>query len=71
MPSTDYNGESPNSTSYTGPSTLDEFMVWKGTAPSNEWFLTEYNNQNSPNTFYSVGEQETEQNNGGAFFQFI
>jgi hypothetical protein len=35
----------------------DEFRI-SNTARPASWILTEYNNQNSPNTFYSVGAQQ-------------
>ena len=37
--------------------TVDEFRV-SGTARSASWIATEYSNQNSPSTFFSVGGQE-------------
>jgi len=38
---------------------IDEFRL-SGTKREAEWISTEYNNQSSPNTFYSVGEEEEE-----------
>ena len=37
---------------------LDEVRLSKGIARSASWISTEYNNQNSPSTFYTVCEQE-------------
>lgn len=36
---------------------IDEVRI-SATARSGNWIKTEYNNQNSPGTFYSVGAQE-------------
>ena len=36
---------------------MDEFRLFNGGYPSG-WVKTEYNNQHSPNTFYSIGSQE-------------
>ena len=38
--------------------TIDEVRV-SNASRSAGWILTEYNNQNSPSTFYSVGTQES------------
>jgi hypothetical protein len=38
---------------------LDEYRIYSSsTAFTQQWVTTEYNNQNSPATFYDVGEQE-------------
>ncbi len=37
---------------------LDELRTYKGTLSAG-WVATEYNNQNSPSTFYSVGSEQT------------
>jgi len=42
------------------PGDVDESYFWKGTAPTAGWILADYNNQSSPNTFYSVGSQESQ-----------
>jgi len=36
---------------------MDEFRMYDGTL-STAWLSTEYNNQNNPATFYTVGTQE-------------
>lgn len=46
---------------------LDEVRV-SSIARSADWILTEYNNQNSPSTFYSVGN---EQSAGGSYTQIL
>lgn len=38
---------------------IDEAKVLVGTGRAGAWVTAEYNNQNSPSTFYSVGTQET------------
>src|SRR6266540_5832986 len=38
---------------------IDEFRLSVGTVRSASWIATEYNNQNSPSTFHSVGGQES------------
>ena len=51
---------------YSG--TIDEVEL-SSTARSADWIKTEYNNQNSPNTFYSVASEEassTTSSNGGS-----
>jgi hypothetical protein len=45
----------PNGLMFTG--TLDEVRVSK-TARSADWVKTEYNNQNSPSSFYALGGEE-------------
>jgi hypothetical protein len=40
------------------PGTIDEFFVWKGTAPSDAWLKADYENQNNTATFYTVAAQE-------------
>lgn len=52
---------SRNGTSFRPTGVLDEFRVYDG-AISPQWALTEYNNQNDPSTFYSLGSQQ-----GGSF----
>ena len=47
----------PNGNSFT-----DEFR-WSNTVRSAGWIATEYNNQNSPSSFFSEGSQQT---NGGS-----
>ena len=44
---------------------IDEFRLSTDEKSSN-WLSTEYNNQNSPSTFYSVGTQEANPGTGGA-----
>ena len=44
------------STTYFFGGSLDEIRIFKGTL-SSEWILTEYNNQNNPSMFYTVGER--------------
>jgi hypothetical protein len=41
---------------------IDEARI-SNTNRSSDWVSTEYNNQNSPSTFYEVGEEETSQQN--------
>lgn len=36
------------------PGLIDEVFVWKGTAPTADWILTEYNNQSAPTTFLAI-----------------
>lgn len=45
-------------TTYTGDGIIDE-VRFSNKARSAAWVSTDYNNQNSPSTFYSVGEEET------------
>jgi hypothetical protein len=45
---------------------IDEFRLVKGSALSDNWITTEYNNQSSPNTFYAVGSEE--ENTSGITF---
>jgi len=42
---------------YTFPGIIDEMKI-SNIVRSSDWILTEYNNQNSPSTFYTVGDQE-------------
>jgi hypothetical protein len=53
--STKYIGEGTNGGQFFGGS-LDEVRISK-IARSADWIATEYNNQNSPSTFYSVGTE--------------
>lgn len=45
-------GDSVNAYYFNGP--IDEVRVSSGVARSSSWILTEYNNQYSPSTFYSL-----------------
>ena len=44
-------------TAYDWDGFIGEFRISK-TARSADWIVTEYNNQNSPSTFYTVGSQQ-------------
>lgn len=37
--------------------TMDEFRITAGATRSADWITAEYNNQNSPSTFYTIGAQ--------------
>jgi hypothetical protein len=55
---TGYLGKHPNNVaSNRWDGKLDEFRV-SNTARTASWIQTEYNNQNNPSTFYTVGLQE-------------
>ena len=45
------------STTRTWDGKIDEFRIYDGILSSG-WIATEYNNQNNPNAFYTVGIQE-------------
>ncbi len=47
-----------NGGSYFSDGIFDEFRIAKDTFAAT-WISTEYNNQNSPSTFYSIGSQQT------------
>jgi len=53
---------------FNGP--IDEFRV-SNTRRSVGWIKTEYNNQNSPSTFYSVGEMEEITNPTRALYAWV
>jgi len=46
------------SNNYNLQGIVDEVRISKGIARSSNWISTEYSNQNSPTTFYTVGTQE-------------
>lgn len=50
-----------NFTNYSMPmlGQIDEIRFVKGTALADDTITTQYNNQNSPSTFYTIGAQET------------
>jgi prepilin-type N-terminal cleavage/methylation domain-containing protein len=52
--STFYFGQSPANFLYSDGA-LDEIRLTTGVGLSSQWVLTEFNNQSSPSTFYSVG----------------
>lgn len=56
-------GSSQESSGNRFPGVIDEVRV-ANVARSASWLLTEYNNQNSPSTFYSIGAEETESTAG-------
>ena len=66
-PSGTYLGDSINNlsignaydTSRTWDGKIDEFRIYDGTLSAG-WVTTEYNNQNNPAIFYSVGPEETQ-----------
>lgn len=56
--STDFHIASRNNVTYL-IGKVDEVRVSKGIGRSVNWITTEYNNQNAPATFYSVGAEES------------
>lgn len=52
-----FSGRYQSSLNYFFNGMLDEIRV-SHTAKTSNWLLTEYNNQNSPETFYSIGSEE-------------
>lgn len=50
---------------------IAELRVKNEALHSAGWILTEYNNQSSPSTFYSVGDEEVYTHYDGSFFAFF
>ena len=49
---------------------IDEVRI-SNTARSSDWIATEYNNQSSPSTFYTVGSEELGLAPGGVFLAAV
>lgn len=53
------------------PGSIDEVFVWKGTAPSADWMVTEFNNHNDPTTFLTMTDEPLAGSSSGSFLLFF